>query len=300
MEFFRNVGRGVNVIGGGVVESGVNIASSIVGATFPNAGAYMKEVGDTVVHSSRTVITNTSQFADGAATGIYGVVAKDGSKAEEGWHDVKEASSKTAKGMIGGVVYTGKSIGQTVQGVVAQDREQVVEGLKNVGKVSVVAIVGIGVLDFVTDTDIAHAHAEELDTRNAHLEGSSHAVTGVEFERQVYETDTNGVYTGVFPEFHSAFDVKLPEDTYQMSDTVHIGIANMELYEAIQGDPTIAADLGFDEQAVENLKSSVTPEGYEWHHHEEPGRIQLVDEEVHSQTGHTGGRSIWGGGTVSR
>ena len=300
MEFFRNVGHGVNVIGGGVVEGGVNIACSIVGTKFPKAGAYMREVGDTVVHSSRTVISNTSQFADGAAIGIYGVVAKDGSKAEEGWHDVKEASSKTAKGMIGGVVYTGKSIGQTVQGVVAQDREQVVEGVKNIGKVGVVAIAGIGVLDLVTDTDIAHAHTEELDTRNAQLEGSSHAVTGVEFERQVYETDTNGAYTGVFPEFHSAFDVKLPEDTYQMSDTVHIGIANMELYEAIQGDPTIAADLGFDEQAAENLKSSVTPEGYDWHHHEEPGRIQLVDEEVHSQTGHTGGRSIWGGGTVFR
>lgn len=298
MKFFRRVGQGVNVIGGGLVKGGVQVASSVVATKFPKAGIYMKEVGDSVVHSSRTVITNTSHFVDGTVNGVYGVVVKDAARAEEGWSDIKEASTNTAKGIIGGVVYTGKSIGQTVQGVVKQDHEQMVDGLKNIGKVVVVALTGISVLDAVTDTEIAHA--EELDTRNAHLEGSSHSVTGVDFERHAYETEANGVYTGVFPTFNSAFDVKLPEDTYQMSDTVHIGIANMELYESIQADSSLAEKLGFDEQAVENLKSSVTPEGYDWHHHEEPGKIQLVDEQEHGQTGHTGGRAIWGGGTDSR
>ena len=79
-----------------------------------------------------------------------------------------------------------------------------------------------------------------------------------------------------------------------MSDPVHIGIANMQLYEAIQADPGLADELGFTAEDVENLKSSVTPEGYDWHHHEEPGRIQLVTEEQHAGSGHTGGRTIWG------
>lgn len=39
-----------------------------------------------------------------------------------------------------------------------------------------------------------------------------------------------------------------------------------------------------------------TPDGYVWHHNEQPGEMQLVDENVHSRTGHTGGYSIWGQG----
>ena len=135
---------------------------------------------------------------------------------------------------------------------------------------------------------------------NSHLEGSSHSVTNVQFEKNPYEVEEGVVYTGVFPIFDSSFDVKLPEETYLMTDTVHIGIANMELYEAIQGNPELANELGFDSAAIENLKSTVTPVGYDWHHHEEPGKMQLVDEESHGKTGHTGGRAIWGGGTDLR
>ncbi|MDX2248301.1 MAG: HNH endonuclease [Bacteroidia bacterium] len=36
-----------------------------------------------------------------------------------------------------------------------------------------------------------------------------------------------------------------------------------------------------------------TPEGYTWHHHHDYGRMQLVEDEVHSKTGHTGGFSLW-------
>lgn len=43
-----------------------------------------------------------------------------------------------------------------------------------------------------------------------------------------------------------------------------------------------------------------TPDGYTWHHDAEAGKMQLVDTETHQKTGHTGGRSIWGGGTESR
>ena len=40
--------------------------------------------------------------------------------------------------------------------------------------------------------------------------------------------------------------------------------------------------------------------GYTWHHNQEEGVLQLVDKNVHEQTGHTGGRSIWGGGSDNR
>ena len=157
------MGQGVNIIGGGLVKGGVNVASSIVATKFPKTGAYMKEVGNSVVDSSRTVITNTTRFADGAVNGVYGTVTKDSTRKKEGWGDVKTSSANTAKGIVGGAVYTGKSVGQTFKGVMNKDGEQITEGLKNIGKVTTVMALGIGVIDFLVDTDVAQA--EELETR---------------------------------------------------------------------------------------------------------------------------------------
>jgi hypothetical protein len=36
-----------------------------------------------------------------------------------------------------------------------------------------------------------------------------------------------------------------------------------------------------------------TPNKYTWHHHQDRGRMQLVPEKVHAETGHTGGFSLW-------
>lgn len=38
---------------------------------------------------------------------------------------------------------------------------------------------------------------------------------------------------------------------------------------------------------------SETPRGQTWHHHQNTGRMQLVDSKIHSATGHTGGFSLW-------
>jgi hypothetical protein len=32
-----------------------------------------------------------------------------------------------------------------------------------------------------------------------------------------------------------------------------------------------------------------TPADYTWHHHQEPGLMQLIESKVHRLTGHTGG-----------
>lgn len=47
--------------------------------------------------------------------------------------------------------------------------------------------------------------------------------------------------------------------------------------------------------AAANAKAGYksTPKGYTWHHHQDFGRMQLVESKVHSQTGHTGGFSLW-------
>jgi A nuclease of the HNH/ENDO VII superfamily with conserved WHH len=36
-----------------------------------------------------------------------------------------------------------------------------------------------------------------------------------------------------------------------------------------------------------------TPKNYTWHHHQDYGRMQLVDKSIHRNTGHSGGFSEW-------
>ncbi|MED4462700.1 HNH endonuclease [Metabacillus fastidiosus] len=77
-------------------------------------------------------------------------------------------------------------------------------------------------------------------------------------------------------------------------------IANETLYESIQENPDLARELGLSSFDIQGLMNGETPKGYTWHHHEQPGVIQLVDSETHENTGHTGGREIWGGGSDHR
>lgn len=297
MKIFSKIGQGINVVGGSLVKGGVNVTSSLISTKFPKTGEYVKEVGHTVVDSSKAAIKNVGQFADGTTNMARGAITKNPSHLSDGWGDIKNSSKNTATGLGNGLLYTGKSIGQTAKGAYYKDPKQLEQGLRNMGKVGVTLALGVGVLDMI-DVDIAHA--EELDTRNASLEGTSHSVTNVVFAKNNVELDNGSTVEGIFPIFDAAFEATIPPDAYLMSDAVHIGIANIELYEAIQATPELANDLGFTTEDVQNLQSAVTPEGYDWHHHEGPGRIQLVSEEQHAGTGHTGGRTIWGGGTESR
>ncbi|AGE64234.1 HNH endonuclease [Bacillus subtilis] len=48
----------------------------------------------------------------------------------------------------------------------------------------------------------------------------------------------------------------------------------------------------FNDLQIKMIKAGETPDGYTWHHHQDPGRMQLVDQKVHRKTGHTGGRHL--------
>ena len=50
----------------------------------------------------------------------------------------------------------------------------------------------------------------------------------------------------------------------------------------------------FTPEEIEMFKSGETPERFTWHHHQDVGRMQLVDYTIHRKTGHTGGYKIWG------
>lgn len=138
----------------------------------------------------------------------------------------------------------------------------------------------------------------DIHTRNESLEGDRHPITGVPFERKTVEDTEGNEVTGVFPVFDSKIDIKLPEDLEQASDKDQFAECNKQLKEAIENDPEFAKQ--FTEEQLEQIKNGDTPDGYTWHHNEEKGKMQLVDAEIHAKTGHTGGKSIWGGGSDNR
>jgi len=178
------------------------------------------------------------------------------------------------------------------------DQEQAIKGLKNLGKVVVVSGLAIGVVDVMDGADIVEA--EEMATRNDHLNGYEHPETGVPFIEKTVELPNGQVIEGTFPVFDSTYHVVLAEELYLESDDVHFDVGNQTLYQSVIENANFAEELSFTQADIQALANGQTPEGYTWHHHEDPGVLQLVDEETHAETAHTGGRAIWGGGSEYR
>lgn len=117
------------------------------------------------------------------------------------------------------------------------------------------------------------------------------------YERKTIEV--NGVEVeGVFPQLNSTIDVQLPEQLTQARDSAQADYANQALKEKVDNDPELAQK--FSDEQLEQIENGETPDGYTWHHSEEPGKMQLVSTEEHQNNRHTGGKAIWGGGRENR
>lgn len=152
-------------------------------------------------------------------------------------------------------------------------------------------------MDFET-ADLYEMPSLEMHTRNDSLGGTKHPVTGVPFEEKPIVTSDGKEDVGVFPVFTSEIDVCLPDELLQASDREQFDYCNGKLKEAVENDPELAKK--FTPEQIEQIQNGETPDGYTWHHNEETGKMQLVDSDVHAKTGHTGGRTIWGGGSECR
>lgn len=139
---------------------------------------------------------------------------------------------------------------------------------------------------------------KNISCRNEKLKDTTHPETNVPFKEKTVENAQGEQVTGVFPEFESTFDALLPEEMYQSSDKVQFDECNKQLKEAVENNSELKEK--FSDEQLEQIENRDTPDGYTWHHHEESGKMQLVDTETHSKTGHTGGKAIWGGGSENR
>lgn len=298
MGVFRSISKGIGTVGGGLVGGAVKLTGKAVGTKYKGAGEWLEEVGENVHGASKVAMDNFGQLADGIVEGTYGVIKKDEQYKQKGLNNIKDSAGRTVKGIGSAVKYTATNAGTTFKGITNGNREETIKGLKNIGKVVAVSALAVGVVDIIDGADIAEA--ERLDTINDDLNGYEHPETGVPFVEKTVDLPNGQVVEGTFPVFESDFSVIIAEELYLESDDVQFDIANDTLYQAIQEDPGLAQELELSNADVQALANGETPEGYTWHHNEEPGLLQLVDEETHEQTAHTGGRSIWGGGSENR
>lgn len=137
-----------------------------------------------------------------------------------------------------------------------------------------------------------------IKTINDGLVGQNHPDTGVPYVGKEVVTDAGEKVKGVFPQFESKIDIQLPEELQQAPDRTQFAECNKQLQKEVATNSELRSV--FTEDQLADIEDGYTPEGYTWHHNEEIGKMQLVDSDIHSQTRHTGGRNIWGGGTEYR
>lgn len=139
-------------------------------------------------------------------------------------------------------------------------------------------------------------NVEKIHCRHEELAGKDHPVTDVPYHRKTIEVDGK-MKEGVFPEFESQYDVKLPKEYHKKTDKEQFEQCNYTVSDAAEKDRDLKKRF---KEELFDCEEGVTPYGYTWHHTENPGEFQLVESYTHNQTGHTGGRSIWGGGSENR
>ena len=115
----------------------------------------------------------------------------------------------------------------------------------------------------------------------AGMAGKTHKKTKVKF-------DSKG-----FPKFKYIYRVTLRRKYWRETRERHFYMANKILYKDVQHNSRIKNK--FSRKQYQDILNGDTPSGYTWHHHQDAGVLELVDESVHAKTSHIGGYSIWGG-----
>lgn len=139
----------------------------------------------------------------------------------------------------------------------------------------------------------------DLHTINENLEGKTYPGTNVEYVRRRFTVNGERV-EGVFPKFDSKFETSLPRAMLSASDDIQFRYCSKALAKQIETNP----DMGsrYTPRQLDQIRNGEPRiSGLTWHHKEStPGRMQLVNAEVHGICRHTGGRAIWGGGSDCR
>lgn len=99
------------------------------------------------------------------------------------------------------------------------------------------------------------------------------------------------VDAGNYPDFtgHVALDIQLPPELWNGSDDQQFRWLNAHTFDAGDGQVKVFPW----NKDLQDVASKTPPHGYTWHHHQQPGRMQLVPFGVHAAVQHSGGRTVW-------
>lgn len=294
----KGIGKSLGKLVDTSISGAGNLASKgVEKAGLPQVADFVDETASLVGKASNASIAMTGQAMQGIYQTAKGQLTKDTIERGEGVEELKDAGKRVVRGLGQSIKMGATNTYETGAGLFTKDYERAKYGALNLAKLGVVAFTAVSVIDLVGGVDVAEA--QEIQAINAGLEGDVHPVTGVPFEMNTIEHNGQ-VIQDVFPVFDSQYNAYISEDMYLASDDVHFRLANEQLALELKADPTLASQMGLTQMDIQGLSNNITPEGYVWHHHEQPGVLQLVNEADHDATAHTGGRFIWGGGSEYR
>jgi hypothetical protein len=291
MSIIRGIGKYAGKAAGLVIGGPIQIIGEFTGVEL------IEDIGKGVRTASEFAGDTAGQVVSGAVDTVSGIINEDPTIRDKGLSEMGSAVGRTAKGIVVTVKGAVNNGGEVIGGFIDGDNNRIKQGASSLLKTVAVGALAVGVVDVVDGVDVADAEEHPVDDTH---EVSEPTNTDVPYLEKTIEKPHGEIITDTYPIFDAKYEVTIEEDLYLRSDYVHFSYANHELYEAIQENPGITADLGFSEQDIQNLANGENPEGYTWHHNEDPGLLQLVDHEVHAENGHTGGRELWGGGEEYR
>jgi hypothetical protein len=326
MGFFHVAGQTFGQATGYLLGEPIRFVGRIVGNDF------IEEIGDGVQNATEMTGETIGRLTSGTVDTARGFLSNDEQLRRQGAGDLFTVMEQTAKGLEQAVVHTAENGKDIFLGLVENDHDKLTKGTKGIVKTVVIGGIAVGLVDFVNGSEGVASATETtesqpevhhpppvtpvleesslvepntnmsdefvIQTVNYDIEGNLHEETGVPFSKETMELPNGDSVTGVFPDFQEVISNSIPENLYLDSDHVQFEAANSFLANKIEMDPELQKE--FTTEQYNQIQLGETPDGYVWHHHEVPGRLELVDEEIHSRTGHTGGRFIWGGGTEYR
>ncbi len=127
----------------------------------------------------------------------------------------------------------------------------------------------------------------------------SETYNGIWFERDTVLIGNVRV-EGIFPKFDAAFEPteRLPESLWKGQGSnyeAHFAWCRAQLKAAAAQNPALAARFTAVERSL--IAEEKPLPNYTWHHHQQPGKMQLVLSKKHSAgmhgVNHTGGNALW-------
>lgn len=117
---------------------------------------------------------------------------------------------------------------------------------------------------------------------NLRLAGDRHPETGVVFDQRGFP---------IFDTF-ARFDTRFTTGEFRnASYTQQMAMATRALRSQMENNPQLRAQFTPDQQSAIRQGKAKIPK-LTWHHHQDSGRMQLIDSSIHSETGHIGGQSM--------